>query len=458
MTERNRRDYPWRRNRRRLLLIVFGLFGVVAMALAAVSWRGESSLQKQIAAIRAKGEPITPNDLAQRHPAPAKADNAGESYGKAGETLKTALADNRYRAKITAINDAPPQERFAEELHQWMEGYLAEQADVLRVLHEAAKNPATRYDYDLGKGFAAPIPNLLELRGSAQLLQLEAYVAAEDGDSARAVEAIAAALAMDRPMREAPALIMQMMRQALRSMACTTIKRVLTTIAFSDEQLLRLQAALAETDDPEALTNAFIGERASGLSAFDRPQLFLPPIQQADNWFPGASSLAAGLVRMSMTASGDRERYVKYMTEMIDASRRPVPEALDVMERMAKELSSRHSFIPGLAETMIPNLARCLSQTARNDAFMYEARSALALELFRLANGQPPAKITELAPAFLPAVPLDPFDEQPLRYVADEHGYAFYSIGENRTDDGGNDAAGKNLDVVFRVTYHSKQE
>ncbi len=456
--ERKRRDYPWRRNRRRLLLIVFAFFGTVALALAVVNWRGESSLEKQIAAIRAKGEPITPNELAQRFPAPPRENNAADTYGKAGEALKPALDDNHYRAKITKISEAQPQDRFAEELHKWMEGYLADHADALSILHEAARNPATRYDFDLGKGFEAPIPNLLQLRGSAQLLQMEAYVAAEDGDRARAADAVAAALAMDRPMREAPTLIMQMMRLALRSMACITLKRVLPMVAFSDEQLAQLQAAVAETWDPEALTNAFIFERASGLSAFERPQLFLPQIQQADNWFPGAASLAAGVVRFSMTASGDRERYLKYMTDMIDASRRPVPEALDIMENMGKELSSRRSFIPGFAEMVIPNLMRCETQAARGDAFLFGARAALALERYRLANGRPPAQIAELVPVFLPSLPLDPFDGQPLRYVADDRGYTFYSVGENRKDDGGQDTPGKNLDVAFRVTYPSKQE
>jgi hypothetical protein len=441
-----------------LLLIVFGFFGTVVLALAVVNWRGESALEKQVAAIRAKGEPITPNELSQRFPAPPKENNAAETYVKAGGTLKEALGDRDYRARLTKISDAPTQERFAEELHQWMEGYLAEHADALGILHAAARNPAVRYDLQLGRGFDAPLPNLLQLRGSAQLLQWEAYVAAENGDSARAAEAVVAALAMDRPMRAAPILIMQMMRQALRAMACTTIKRVLATAAFSDEQLAQLQAALAGTDDPEAMANAFIGERASGLSALDRPQLLLPQIQQADNWFPGAASLASGLVRLSLTASGDRERYLKYMTEMIDASRRPVPEALDLMESMRKELSSRHSFIPGLAEMIIPNLTRCETQAARGDALLLGAQAALALERFRLANGRPPAQIAELSPAFLPAVPRDPFDGQPLRYRADEQGYAFYSIGENRKDDGGEDGAGKTLDVVFRVNYPSKQE
>lgn len=456
--ERKRRDYPWRRNHRRLLLIVFCFFGTVALALAMLNWRGESVLQKQIAAIRAKGEPITPDDLEKHHPAPPKEENAAETYGKAGESLKTVLSDQKYRAQLGKVSDTPPQTHFSEELHRWMEGYLADHADALRILHEAEKKPTARYDLELGKGFNAPLPNLLQLRGSAQLLQLEAYVAAEDGDGARATEAILAALAMDSPMRSAPILIMQMMRQALRSMACSTVRRVLPMTTFSEEQLAKMQRAMAKTDDPGALTNAFIGERAMGLVAFDHPQQILPQIQQADQWLPGASSLAAGLVRLSMAANGDRERYLRFMTEMIDASRHPTHEALPMMERMGMGASSQRSFLPSVTDMILPNLSRCENQVARCDADLRCAEAALAVERYRLANGRPPENAADLVPAFLPNLPLDPFDGQPLRYITDEQGYAFYSVGENRVDDGGADVAGRNLDVVFRVTCLSKQE
>jgi hypothetical protein len=129
-----------------------------------------------------------------------------------------------------------------------------------------------------------------------------------------------------------------------------------------------------------------------------------------------------------------------------------------MIEGMGKDLSPRPSFLPGFSDMLIPNLSRCVAQTARGDALVCGARAALALERFRLANGHPPAQIAEMVPAFLPAVPLDPFDGRPLRYLPEEHGYAFYSVGENRKDDGGDDTPGKNLDVVFRVACPSKQE
>jgi hypothetical protein len=44
-----------------------------------------------------------------------------------------------------------------------------------------------------------------------------------------------------------------------------------------------------------------------------------------------------------------------------------------------------------------------------------------------------------LVPEFLPAVPVDPADGQPLRYrAAAAGGFTLYSVGEDGVDDGGN--------------------
>ncbi len=66
----------------------------------------------------------------------------------------------------------------------------------------------------------------------------------------------------------------------------------------------------------------------------------------------------------------------------------------------------------------------------------------IALKLFVEDHEHLPGTLDELVTGhYLPAVPLDPFDGQPLRYLP-RRGLV-YSVGSNRTDDGGwNDRAG----------------
>jgi len=63
---------------------------------------------------------------------------------------------------------------------------------------------------------------------------------------------------------------------------------------------------------------------------------------------------------------------------------------------------------------------------------------AIAAERYRLKHGQWPQSMDQLVDAKLISGPLlDPFDGQPLRWREFELGRLVYSIGEDRTDNGG---------------------
>ena len=67
------------------------------------------------------------------------------------------------------------------------------------------------------------------------------------------------------------------------------------------------------------------------------------------------------------------------------------------------------------------------------------AAVALAIRLYEIDNGRRPAKLADLVPKYLPAVPDDPFDNpgQPLRYLPNAQRPILYSIGGNGQDQGG---------------------
>jgi hypothetical protein len=63
---------------------------------------------------------------------------------------------------------------------------------------------------------------------------------------------------------------------------------------------------------------------------------------------------------------------------------------------------------------------------------------ALALTAYKKDTGRYPAKLADLAPKYLAAVPGDVFSGKELIYKPGEKGYQFYSVGPNGKDDGGN--------------------
>jgi len=61
---------------------------------------------------------------------------------------------------------------------------------------------------------------------------------------------------------------------------------------------------------------------------------------------------------------------------------------------------------------------------------------------YRKANGRVPAQLTELTPAFLPAIPNDPLTGSanlPYRYSPSEtvNGFVLYGVGPDMVDHGG---------------------
>jgi hypothetical protein len=90
----------------------------------------------------------------------------------------------------------------------------------------------------------------------------------------------------------------------------------------------------------------------------------------------------------------------------------------------------------------------------RNQAHLVCAETALAVERFRLAHKHWPRTLTELCPALLPSVPLDPYTGAPLRYARRDDGVAIYSVGPDLEDDGGEILRYRpqgNYDIGFRL-------
>jgi len=80
------------------------------------------------------------------------------------------------------------------------------------------------------------------------------------------------------------------------------------------------------------------------------------------------------------------------------------------------------------------NLAmRC----AKSHAELRVLETELALRACLLDRRQPPDTLGRLVPAYLPAVPGDPFSGQPLVYAHSTNGLLVYSVGPDRKDDGG---------------------
>jgi hypothetical protein len=69
-----------------------------------------------------------------------------------------------------------------------------------------------------------------------------------------------------------------------------------------------------------------------------------------------------------------------------------------------------------LTRLFFPSLDHLVERSLRNRAVLLVAATAIACERFRLERARWPSELAEIPKTILPAVPLGPFDAQPIRY------------------------------------------
>lgn len=105
-------------------------------------------------------------------------------------------------------------------------------------------------------------------------------------------------------------------------------------------------------------------------------------------------------------------------------------------ERRRIEAAARSDRINPFLAALFPRYDRFFQTRFYLLTDRHLAATALALRLYRADHaGRPPATLTALVPDYLPAVPIDPIDGQPLRYDATRA--ILWSVGDDGTDDGG---------------------
>jgi type II secretory pathway pseudopilin PulG len=88
---------------------------------------------------------------------------------------------------------------------------------------------------------------------------------------------------------------------------------------------------------------------------------------------------------------------------------------------------------------IMPSVNRAVLTNYRDLTDRRAAAMLLAIRLYEADHGAAPANLYLLVPAYLPAVPVDPFskDGHQLRYIATPRAEVVYSVGEDGRDDGG---------------------
>jgi len=407
-----------------LLLVLLGWFAFFRVSVY-------SDLSRRLRELEEAGYPMTLAELDETHRLPEGADNVADYYLAAfshyGEPNDGAKASLPWVGKAKR---PPRTEPVDAAMLQAIEVFLSDNEKALTLLHEAVAFEHSRYPMDFSQGFDMLSPWLKDVRRSAFLLSLEGLAACAQDDPNQAVESVHATLALAQSL-DCPTLINRLVQNAIQALAYRNIEQVVNRVTLTDEQLKTLSAWLETYANEGGYRQALIGERCFGLYAFRTPG-------GMSSDMGGGKVLSVLLIPLKILGFHDRDMlgYINLMQDYIDAIDLPLGERLAVCESIDKDFSSGKR--GGLmTKLLMPALLRTFQLEMRKVADRGVARTALAVERYRLAEGELPKALDELVPTYLDAVPTDPFDGQALRYSLLAKGYVVYSIGEDGSDDGG---------------------
>jgi hypothetical protein len=415
---------------------IFGVICVIGLVVFGVfRFYVNNKLGQRIEVLRGEGYPMSSVELDDwyRESASTQLDNAWPVYVSAFELLvKWNSEANENLPGYSRQTLYEPGESWTPVHVKEALVFLADNKDCLELLYEGADIGYSFRPLDFTQGFNMTLSLLSETRECAKLLRLASQVAVQQGDIERAIKAIDAIFVLADSVN-APVTIMNLVKIAIWGMGVRQIEDVLCFQALTEKQGQTLSALLEPIESTQSFKQSLIGERCSSMYIFNASAQEMAMFSNGD----GGGNLWMLLAiprRILGLHDLDTLSCINLMQAYIEASSLPRHEALRQIKGVEKEYQGKLGMVTRMLK---PALNRIYELELRSVAGAGCARTALAVERYRLGAGHLPETLNQLVPTFMASVPLDPFDGSPVRFKPLDKGFVVYSVGPDLTDDQG---------------------
>jgi hypothetical protein len=324
---------------------------------------------------------------------------------------------------------------------------------VIEELRAASRLPYSRFplQYTNESPAAILLPHLAALKSCAQILQLRSLAELQNRQPDKALDDMLLALQLTDKIRTEPFLISHLVRIAMLQITFQPVWEGLAEHRWSDAQLVALDAELAKLDflpDYKLSMRGEMGMQGGEVTRLRRHPEQLQSIggNYDDEGNGSNPNLPAGLLGHLIPTGWFYQNQFRCARMMVEYY---IPVA-DVSQGTFSPDLARHVYAVVSAETksatpynllerlMLPALGASAKKFAYAQASVDLARTAIALERYRLAHAEFPESLDALAPQFIAQVPHDVIGGGPLKYRRTTDGqFVLYSVGWNETDDGG---------------------
>jgi hypothetical protein len=335
-------------------------------------------------------------------------------------------------AKDLGIDPEPPFDFGSAALGEFLEARAGE----LLLLRTAAAMPGCYFEKNYGRlSFDILLPEIQHLRTGAQLLALDARHRAAKGDYSGLLD-VQAMYGLAAHAATEPFMVSELVAAAIDGMAGETLHAVLgnhiadakelSSVSLDGTTSYRRLMSRAMRMEEAMITNYF-----ADMSNIDHAQV--ANILDID---PALMPLVAPIYRVFLQGY-DLAQYRRFVHAHEQLSTTPYRDAVKRWEEERRAFEARQRGL--LTALVLPSFGSFSEAGYRADAKRRVAATALALHRFRAAQGKDVERLDDLVHVahLIPIVPLDPYDERPLKFVKSPTGWIVYSIGRDLVDDGG---------------------
>ena len=326
---------------------------------------------------------------------------------------------------------------------------------LLAQLRDASARPRCKFPGHRENGIPELRSNIALMRGGTLfLLRSEALLTL--GDSAAAYREISHMLRIHQAMATEPLVISAMLRNMLLTQLAPVVRDGLADERWAYAELRALEkdlAGLALLDELQTALSSDRGfcnqelQRFADAGAQERVNIIVPLWYQPRSGFEKFRSRILwrlypdGWVFQNMVKASE---YYDMVLRPYQAGTKTKPVTSIPQRKLGGQWLNSIGANSGLKQLYYIFVGHLIvNDIAERDCLathtmLQQARLACALERFRQAKGAFPAELGALVPDYLPAMPVDVCDGNPLRYRRNGDGsYDLWSIGWDRKDDGG---------------------
>lgn len=428
--------------RRFIWFHVFFIAFVLIVRLA-WGWYAERALQNAIAAARARGEPVLPADFQQ--PDVADEDNAVFYFEKA----VLAQPNIPYSEKVVSVEMAEMDTELIREYPDYFATLLEQYQPALQYLRQMRETERSAWPNHSITNTGEPGTNisLSQMRQMAKIATLAAIVQSSNDDIVSGVEQLRDAIRIADIVAQRSGLISILVAAGIEQFVCMHVCEVVPDVqsldlSHSQRQIIAtsirgLIEELLLSDIYRNWRRAQFGERAELLAQMESlcesdrrfaHEVWKITFTQIKFYRP----LLKPLWKLNTANSIPRFSKEANLREMREATKLYASDRADkfpLEPRLATSLTRAGDFL-GFDNTFRHFL---VAKTRRNLAAI-----ALAIRLYQLDHeGDYPASLAELVPAYLPAIPRDFMNPEGggVRYMPQRAIPYVYGFGRNGEDD-----------------------